>query len=55
MMLTAIYNMLSNGESFNKLLYDETQNKPVYILTPEQQLILLAKRLGYSVAEEHDS
>lgn len=55
MMLTAIYNILSNGESFNQRLYEETQNKPVYFLTPEQQFLLLAKRLGYSVAKVHDS
>jgi len=49
MMLTAIYYMLQSGELFNKLLYEESQRKPEFILSPEQELERLAKRLGYSL------
>ena len=55
MMLTAIYTMLSNGELFNPEIYMESLRNPVYILSPEQQLVHLAKRLGYSVAKVPDS
>ncbi len=55
MMLTAIYAMLSSGELFNPHLYEESLRKPSYILSPEQQLAHLAKRLGYSVVKVPDS
>ena len=51
LMITAIYTMLSNGELFNPEIYTESLRNPLYILTPEQQLIHLAKRLGYSVVK----
>ena len=55
MMLTAIYVMLSSGELFNPHLYEESLRKLLYILSPEQQLAHLAKRLGYSVVKVPDS
>jgi len=55
MMLTAIYTMLSNGKLFNYQMYDESLRKPEYILTPEQKLLVLAKRLGYSVVKVPDT
>lgn len=55
MMLTAIFNMLSTGELFNPEIYTESLRNPVYVLSPEQQLVHLAKRLGYSVAKVPDS
>lgn len=55
MMLTAIYFMLSRGELFNSEMYAESLRQPAYILSPEQQLQLLAKRLGYSIAKVPDS
>ncbi len=55
MMLSAIYTMLSNGELFNPQMYEASVKKPAYILSPEQQLQVLAKRLGYSVAKVPDS
>jgi len=54
-MLTAIYAMLSFGELFNPKMYEESLRKPAYILSPEQQLVQLAKRLGYSVVKVPDS
>jgi len=55
MILTAIHAMLSNGELFNAEMYTEYLRKPAYILSPEQQLVHLAKRLGYSVVKVPES
>jgi len=55
MMLSTIYTMLTNGELFNPQMYEASVKKPAYVLSPEQQLQVLAKRLGYSVAKVPDS
>ena len=55
MLLTIIYTLLSRGEMFDKALYEGSLRNPSFLLSPEQQLLLLANKLGYSVVKVPDS
>lgn len=51
MILSVIYTLLSRKELFAKETYEESIRKPIFILSPEQQLLKLAKKFGYEVVK----
>ena len=54
MMLTAIYHMLSNGELFNPVLYEQANCKPGFVASTEEHAVKLLQRLGYSIVKLPD-
>lgn len=55
MMVTAIYNMLSNGELFTPELYEKAQYKLGFVVSSEKHAVKLLQRLGYSVVKIDES
>jgi transposase len=55
MMLTAIYCMLSTGELFNPVLYEQAKCKSGFVASSEEHAVKLLQRLGYSVAKLPES
>lgn len=51
MLLSVIYTLLSRRELFSMEAYEASLHKPTYILSPEQQLMKLAKKFGYEVVK----
>ena len=55
MMLTAIYCMLSTGELFNSVIYEQAKCKPGFVASSEEHAVKLLQRLGYSVVKMPES
>lgn len=51
MLLSVIFTLLQNGEFFNPSICEEATKKPVFVLSPQQQLERLALKLGYEIVK----
>lgn len=51
MLLSVIFTLLQRGELFDPLICAEAAKKPVFVLSPQQQLERLAVKLGYEIVK----